>query len=29
MPDEYKMADAVDGYRKYYEIGKAHLKDKL
>ena len=28
MPDEYKMVDAVDGYRKYYEIGKAHLKDK-
>lgn len=28
MPDEYKMADAVDGYKKYYEIGKAHLKDK-
>ena len=28
MPDEYKMSDAVDGYRKYYTIGKAHLKDK-
>jgi hypothetical protein len=28
MPDEYKMADAVDGYQKYYEFGKAHLKDK-
>jgi len=28
MPDEYKMADAVDGYQKYYTIGKAHLKDK-
>lgn len=27
MPDEYKMADAVDGYKKYYEFGKAHLKD--
>jgi hypothetical protein len=29
MPDEYKMADAVDGYKKYYEFGKAHLKDKV
>jgi hypothetical protein len=29
MPDEYKMADAVDGYKKYYELGKSHLKDKL
>ena len=28
MPDEFKMADAVEGYKKYYEIGKAHLKDK-
>ena len=28
MPDEFKMSDAVDGYKKYYEIGKAHLKDK-
>jgi hypothetical protein len=29
MPDEYKMADAVGGYKKYYELGKAHLKDKV
>lgn len=29
MPDEYKMPDAVDGYKKYYEFGKAHLKDKV
>ena len=29
MPDEYKMADAVAGYKKYYELGKSHLKDKL
>jgi hypothetical protein len=29
MPDEYKMADAVQGYQKYYEFGKAHLKDKV
>jgi hypothetical protein len=29
MPDEYKMTDAVDGYKKYYELGKAHLKDKV
>ena len=29
MPDEYKMADAVEGYKKYYEFGKAHLKDKV
>jgi hypothetical protein len=28
MPDEYKMADALHGYQKYYEFGKAHLKDK-
>jgi hypothetical protein len=28
MPDEYKMADAIHGYQKYYEFGKAHLKDK-
>ena len=28
MPDEFKMADAIHGYQKYYEIGKAHLKDK-
>lgn len=28
MPDEFKMADAIQGYQKYYEIGKAHLKDK-
>jgi hypothetical protein len=29
MPDEYKMPDAVEGYKKYYEFGKAHLKDKV
>lgn len=28
MPDEYKMANTVQGYKKYYEFGKAHLKDK-
>ena len=28
MPDEYKMPDAIRGYQKYYEFGKAHLKDK-
>lgn len=27
MPDEYKMADAVDGYWNYYIHAKAHLKD--
>lgn len=28
MPDEFKMESSIDGYKKYYEIGKAHLKDK-
>jgi hypothetical protein len=28
MTDEYKMPNAIHGYRKYYDIGKAHLKDK-
>ena len=28
MPDEFKSVNAVIGYRKYYEVGKAHLKDK-
>jgi hypothetical protein len=29
LVDKHKMADAVEGYKEYYEFGKAHLKDKL
>ena len=25
MPDEYKVASAVDSYRNYYRVGKKHL----
>lgn len=25
MPDEYKLPDTVEAYRKYYKYGKAHI----
>jgi len=27
MPDEYKSSDTIEAYQKYYQIGKAHLKN--
>ena len=28
MPEEFKSECSIDAYRKYYQIGKAHLMDK-
>ncbi len=27
MPDEYKSSNTIEAYQKYYQIGKAHLKN--
>lgn len=27
MPDEYKSENTIEAYQKYYQIGKAHLKN--